>query len=300
MGGFESSKASGRPVTFEKIGRALHLKDAAPDEFVLALDAASRDPDVYCVVHDGLSGGRLADGPTGADAARAIWRIDRFGKPFVSVLQGAVPWERFAYAINGTHKVADPEMTISFGGVASGQVPAFGASYHLPALPRNLGLYLALTGSALDSALAYSVGWLTHRIPSSRFEGIKAALATAEPVDAVLDELDLGPGASPLEPRLDVIERCFSAASPKAILASLDATAGANADWARQCASAMRAVPERTLDATHTLLTAHAQSTLRQSLWLEARIATGNPDVLAPVPLAGDLELPDPAPPSIG
>jgi len=186
--------------------------------------------------------------------------------------------------INGTHKVGDPELLIAFGGVASGQVPTLGASYHLPALPRNLGLYLALTGSSLDSALAYSVGWLTHRIPASQFGRIKAALAAAEPIDAVLDELDLGAGKSPLEPHLAPIERCFSGGGPKAILADLDATAGASTEWARHCASAMRAVPERTLEASYNLLTAQVQPTLRQSLELEAVVT---------------LNLPDPAPPSI-
>jgi len=282
MSGADSSNQGRAPAVAQRSGRTTLVSNATPEQLIATLDAASRDPDIYCVVNER---------PSGTGAAQAIWRIDRFGKPFVSLLEGAMPWETFASVVNGTHKVGDPGMAVSFSNPAPDQVPALGASFHLPALPHRLGLYLALTGSSLDSGLAYQVGWLTHRVPGSQFGRIKAALATAEPVDAVLDELDLGAGTSPLEPRLATIERCFSAEAPAAIIARLEATVGADADWARQCASAMRAMPGRSLEAAYRLLTAQAQSSLRQALVAEAARWPGQP--------AGDLNFPDPAPPSI-
>ena len=292
-------------------GLTLAARAALIDE----LEALSRNPDIYGAILEGAFD--LEDAPAGLDAAPAneladayqgLWRADRFAKPLVALMAGPIAWPAAAVAINGTHKVADPATVFAITEVARGRPPGWGASYHLPALPHSLGLYLTLTGATVDSALLYRLGWLTHRIPESQFATIKARLAAADPVDPLLDELDVGPGPSALDPYLGTIEGCFSAEGPRDIIARLDATNGPNADWARRTANTIWAMPMPTLEAIHRLLSRHAQPSLRDGLIQDFHIASGwpgaEPDLEAVKALAGqhpsgDLILASLSPPSI-
>ena len=280
-----------------------------------ALAAFGRDPNIYCTMletADATDRPPTGDWP-GAEPLRAdleaeylaMWAIDRFPKPHVTLIESAATWPVLGLAICGTHKVADPAAAFAIREVPLGGVPGWGASHRLPALPGQLGLCLALTGASFDSALAYRLGWLTHRIPARHFGHIKSRLETADPVDPLLDELDMGEAGSALDSYLDVIERCFSADSVGAILARLDAIRGAEADWARTAAAAMRAAPPQVIAATHRLLTAHAQPALRDGLIMDFRVAMNwvpgraGLDGLFAIPPGGDLAPPVQDPPSI-
>ena len=319
----EEVQAPGPPADFgaEKTGRAGvvtlgSLTAEVRQTLDGALEAFGRDPHIYCAILRGrFDAVNATGGPVGGSKAallaayQSLWRIDRFSKPIVSLMAGQVAWPGLALVLTGTHKIADPAAVFSIRDTAGGGIPGWGASYHLPALPRQLGLYLALTGASIDSALAYELGWLTHRIAAEQFAGIEAQLANAEPVDQLLDQLDEGPAVSAIEPYRAAIDRCFSAKTAEAILARLDGTAGAEADWARTAAAAMRAAPPLALAATHRLLTAHTQADLRNGLILDHRIAvnglaTAWPadhfDRLCAVPASGDAMLAVTRPPSIG
>ena len=286
------------------------------------LTSFGRDPQIYCAIVEGLAGwpdevsewaSTAAKGPDALREALAaaylgLWRIDRFGKPHVALLQGQIGWPGLALAINGTHKIADPAATFAAREVAEGGVPGWGASYWLAAAPRRLGLYLALTGAKIDAALAYRIGWLTHRIAAAQFAGIKEQLSRGEPVDTLLDSLDLGPADSALDPVLGAIERCFSASDLFGILARLDTTQGPQVDWARATAAAMRAAPPLALAVTHRLLTAHGSPTLPDGLIMDFRVAMNGPaapsqpdsiETVFEPPPSGDLVLPVARPPSI-
>lgn len=286
------------------------LTSAAWRQLSAGLQSFARDPDVYCTILELLSGSQkdlVEISPNELAAAYAgLWSIDRFNKPQVALIEGKAEWGAMALAVNGTHRVADPAATFAIADVAGGIVPGWGASFWLPALPGRLGLYMALTGGSIDAALAYRHGWLTHRIESAQFAEIGERLAQAEPVDALLDGLDLGPASSSLDARLAAIEHCFSAPDPSEIVARLDALWGADADWAKTAANAMRAAPLPALAVTRQLLTAHAQPTLRDGLVMDFRVASNwreyGPAELAKLfapPDGGDLPLPAQLPPSI-
>ena len=88
-------------------------------------------------------------------------------------------------------------------------------------MPNNIGMYLGLTGRSIGAADAYALGLLTHYIPASRFEEIKAALADTWPVDTVLDDMQVDPGPGELAPYASHIAYCFSAPSVEEIVARL-------------------------------------------------------------------------------
>ena len=265
------------------------------------LDGLQQNTHIYCALLDlptraeGMAAGesKMHMGAACAD----IWSIDRFGKPVISLIRGIVDWTEFAFAVNGTHKVADLDATFTVRAACRGVLPGLGASFTLPALPGRLGHYLALTGLPIDAPLAYRVGWLTHRVPASEFPAIIAALSRAEPVDALLDGLDAGPVASLLDQNLQDIERCFSAASAGEIIARLEAIPGANAAWGVATAAAMRAVRPDVMEAVFSALTSGTQPSLRLGLLEDFRVANREPGSRGEEDQA--LMLPVPKPPSI-
>ena len=104
---------------------------------------------------------------------------------------------------------------------AIGLFPDVGAAWPLSRMPDSIGMYLGLTGRSIGQADAYALGLLTHCIPASRFEEIKAALADTWPVDTVLDDLQVDPGPGELAPYAAHIAYCFSAPTVEEIVARL-------------------------------------------------------------------------------
>ena len=94
----------------------------------------------------------------------------------------------------GTHRVAGEKYRFAMPETAIGLFPDVGAAWPLSRMPDNIGMYLGLTGRSIGAADAYALGLLTHCIPASRFEEIKAALADTWPVDTVLDDMQVDPG----------------------------------------------------------------------------------------------------------
>ncbi len=238
------------------------------------LEQFARDPNIYCAILEaagngpfclGAEAGLRPDRETLSAAAWGIWQVDRFSKPHVALLAGAVTGAGLAVTLPGTHKVASNGVTLSGGG--------FEVSSLLAPLSGHVGLYMALTGRSIDRSLAYRLGLLTHCIEAVHFPAITARLADADPVDQVLDKLHTEPWPSPLEPHLPVIARCFAAASADAIVSRLDAERGMSAGWAQETAATLRAASLLDLAVMHRLLTLQTTLLLRDRLALAFRVA---------------------------
>src|SRR5947209_7100186 len=87
-------------------------------------------------------------------AARSYWRteyalnaqIKRFRKPYVSLIDGIVMGGGVGISIHGSHRVAGDAFVFAMPEVGIGFIPDVGATWFLPRLPGQLGLYCALTG----------------------------------------------------------------------------------------------------------------------------------------------------------
>ena len=170
---------------------------------VSALQQFTRDPHIYCAILEasgdgpfclGAETGSPADRPSLNASALGIWHVDRFSKPHVALLAGAVAGAGLGLTLPGTHKVASDGVTFAGGGIE--------VSSLLAPLPGHIGFYMALTGQSVDRSLAYRLGLLTHCVEAVHFLAITERLADADPVDQVLDELHTEPGPSLLEPHL--------------------------------------------------------------------------------------------------
>jgi enoyl-CoA hydratase len=190
-------------------------------------------------------------------AALTYWRteyalnalIKRYRKPYVSLIDGIVMGGGVGISIHGSHRVAGEGFVFAMPEVGIGFIPDVGATWFLPRLPGELGLYCALTGARLGPADALAAGIATHRIASARFRDLLDGLCGNVPVDALLgafsEPAGEGPQAAeqPLAAQTMLIDRLFTGDSVEGILAALDAEAtrqGADADFARAAAATIR------------------------------------------------------------
>ncbi len=224
-----------------------------------ALDAWAQDPAVTRVVVQGAgekafcAGGdirRLTELLKAGqrDEAVAFWReeyqlnilIKRYPKPYISLIDGIVMGGGVGISLHGSHRVAGERYLFAMPEVGIGFFPDVGATYALPRLPGQAGIYLALTGERVRRADAVMLGLVTHSVPSGGIEAIGQALVAGEPVDRALSEGSDDPGPAPMTAERAVIDTCFSAESVIAIIERLDRAAEEGSEFAAKTAAGMR------------------------------------------------------------
>jgi len=225
-----------------------------------ALDSWSGDPAVTRVIVEGsgekafCAGGdirRLTElGRAGdKEEALAFWReeyqlnarIKRYPKPYISLIDGIVMGGGVGISLHGTYRVAGERYLFAMPEVGIGFFPDVGATYALPRLPGQAGMYLALTGERVKRADAMMLGLATHAVDSGGLAALREALIAGEPVEAALSRASVDPGTAPLAAERPVMDACFSAESVAAILRRLDEAAKEGSEFAARAAAVMRA-----------------------------------------------------------
>ncbi|HZH53490.1 MAG TPA: enoyl-CoA hydratase/isomerase family protein [Microvirga sp.] len=225
-----------------------------------ALEAWAADPAVTRVVVEGAgekafcAGGDIRQltemGQAGRkEEALAFWReeyqlnafIKRYPKPYVSLIDGIVMGGGVGVSLHGSHRVAGERYLFAMPEVGIGFFPDVGATYALPRLPGQTGMYLALTGDRVRRPDALALGLATHAVDSKDMGPLRQALIAGESVDAALSRVSVDPGPAPLAGERGLIDSCFGSDSVAAVLAGLDEAAAAGSDFAVRTAAGMRA-----------------------------------------------------------
>lgn len=201
------------------------------------------------------------------------WTLERFVKPNVSLIDGVVMGGGVGISIYGTHRVVTDKLRFAMPEVGIGFIPDCGASYFLPRLAGETGMYLALTGRSIGHADAYALGLVTHCIPAARFASIRDGMTEAEPVDPMLDSLHADPGPSALMALRPLIDQAFGADSVEEILERLLAVRGEGEAWARETAADIGKKSPTALKVTFRQMRLGASLGLDAALQLEYRIA---------------------------
>src|SRR5712671_5112189 len=124
----------------------------------------------------------------------AFWReeyflnamIKHYPKPYVALIDGIVMGGGVGVSVHGAPRIAGDRFAFAMPEVGIGFFPDVGATWFLPRLPGEIGTYCALTGERLKAADALAAGIATHRVASTRFAELVAALCGAVSVDAIL------------------------------------------------------------------------------------------------------------------
>src|SRR6478609_6153591 len=126
--------------------------------------------------------------------ALSFWReeyqlnaiIKDYPKPYISLIDGIVMGGGVGLSLHGRYRVAGERYLFAMPEVAIGFFPDVGATYALPRLPGETGVWLALTGDRVKRADAVMLGLATHSVASENMEGVLQDLASGTPVEAVL------------------------------------------------------------------------------------------------------------------
>jgi len=227
--------------------KALHALNAGMCAVIVdRLTAWRDDPEVRLVMIDHAAGrGFCAGGDVrmlaassaiGGEEARAFFSIEyqmntllmRFPKPILAVMDGVVMGGGVGLSLPCRYRLATERTVFAMPETGIGLFPDVGGGWHLPRLPGESGMWLALTGARIGPADCLALGVATHVAPSTALDGLKSEIArNADAVEAILADYALDPGPSPLAEHRATLDAAFSAASVEGVVAALEADGGA-------------------------------------------------------------------------
>jgi len=216
-----------------------------------ALNAWADDPAVGAVVLAGAGERGLCAGgdvvaiyhsakADGADARR-FWHdeyllnaaIGRFGKPYVSLMDGIVMGGGVGVGAHANTRVVTDTTKMAMPEVGIGFIPDVGGTYLLSRAPGRLGLHAALTGAPFSGADAIALGFADHYVPHAALDDFTAAIRS-EGVAAALERHAVAPPPSALAAHRDWIDECYAHDSVAQMVAALAAHPSADANAAAE------------------------------------------------------------------
>ncbi len=276
--------------------RALNALDIGMIRAVsAALDAWREDPAIHAVVIEGAGGRAFCAGGDvravrdAAIAGRASdiqaffteeyafnLAIATYPKPFVALVDGICMGGGIGASVHGAARVATEAALFAMPETGIGLFPDIGATYILPRLRGQVGMYMALTGARLGGADALYAGLATHFTDRETMAALPDALAA----DGMAALAGIARPAEPtLPPHMAAIGHCFGAGSVPAILQRLESL---DTEWSRQTLATLRSMSPSALCWSHRIVREGAGRTLPQCLQAELALTgpvTHHPDL---------------------
>ena len=261
-----------------------------------ALRAWQDSPDVHAVVIEGAGGRSFCAGGDVRALRAAVLAGDHatvesffaaeyalnqaiadFTKPYVAIIDGLCLGGGMGLSIHGPVRVATQAAQFAMPETAIALFPDVGATYFLPRLRGQSGMYLALTGTRLQAADAAYVGLATH--VTDRETAATLADAMAQDGPAILASI-AQPFTAPIASQMAAIDHCFGASDVAGILDRLTAL---DDDWSRTTLHTLRTMAPAAVLWSFRAVRAGAARTLPQCLAAElalTRAVTRHPDFL--------------------
>jgi enoyl-CoA hydratase len=176
-------------------------------------------------------------------------------------------------SLHGRFRVAGERYRFAMPEVGIGFFPDVGATYALPRLPDEIGLYLALTGERLDADDGATLGLATHLVASADFASLVERFAAGEDPAAAIASLVLSSRPGPVACQRDLIAACFGAPTLDSVLDRLDAAAKSS-DFAARTAAAIRSKSPTSLAVTFEQIRRGRDLSFEEAMALEFRIVS--------------------------
>jgi enoyl-CoA hydratase len=275
--------------------RALNALDLEMiQSLTAALEGWRDDPAIHAVIIEG-AGGRAfcAGGDIRAIRDRALAgehaAVERFfadeyalnaliaayPKPYIALIDGICMGGGIGVSVHGAYRVTTQAGMFAMPETAIAMFPDIGATYLLPRLPGELGMYLGLTGTRLHGADAVHAGLATHFVPTDRFESFREDLVTGGIAALARHAAPLPPFK--LEPHRAAIDRCFGADSIIELLRLLEA----EGEWGAQTIATLRTMSPSAVVWSFAMIRRGMRHTLRDCLLAELKLTrkvTMHPD----------------------
>ncbi|MDV6262945.1 enoyl-CoA hydratase/isomerase family protein [Rhodococcoides yunnanense] len=196
--------------------------------------------------------------------------IANYPKPYVAVIEAAAFGGGLGISIHGSIRIVTENAVLAMPETAIGFVPDVGSSYFLSRLPGRVGRYLALTGTRITGPDALALGLATHFCPSEVVNELKADILAGTDIDEALERHTTAPSSTELSFDAEAVAAVFEKESLVDIIDALEC----DTSWSRTTKTQLATLSPTSLMATDALIARGADSTLRECLDRELRMAT--------------------------
>ena len=154
---------------------------------------------------------------------RLNWRIFRYPKPYIALLDGITLGGGAGVSVHGSHRIATERVSFAMPETGIGFFPDVGGTYFLPRCPGEVGTYLGLTGQRIGAPDCLFAGIATQFVPSERLEALEGVLSTLPSgaangeVDTVLASFAKPAGPAPLEDTAENLDEILAGDSLPAV-----------------------------------------------------------------------------------
>lgn len=161
-----------------------------------------------------------------------------YPKLIVALMDGIVMGGGVGISQPAAIRVATERTTYAMPETGIGLFPDVGGGWHLPRLPGESGIWLALTGARLKAAECLSLGIASQFVPSESLPELKAALlAGPSNPQAIVELFASDPGPAKVDGNRALIDRLFAFDTMEEIFAALEAD---GSEWAQKELATLR------------------------------------------------------------
>jgi enoyl-CoA hydratase len=206
-----------------------------------------------------------------ADEYRLNHQIERYQKPYVSLIDGIVMGGGVGISCHGSHRIMTENAMFAMPEVGIGFFPDVGGSHLLPDLADNFGMYLGLTGTRVKWGDALFSGLATHAVKAENIDALLHHIAMTGEVEPSLRHVFFMARRETEREKLADIDRWFGAGSLLEIVASLERDAPSN-ELAAATLTAMKQKSPTSLAVTHRQIAAGQTMSMAECMKMEYRI----------------------------
>ncbi|MCX8567894.1 MULTISPECIES: enoyl-CoA hydratase/isomerase family protein [Hyphomicrobiales] len=178
-----------------------------------------------------------------ADEYRLNAHIERYSKPYVSLIDGIVMGGGVGISCHGSHRVMTENALFAMPEVGIGFFPDVGGSHILPDLGGYFGMYLALTGNRIRYGDALWSGLATHTIAAEGLTGLLERLCETGEAEAILRNYFRTATRETDRDTLEAIALHFSRPTLYDVIESLQAEAASSAFASKTLATILTRSP---------------------------------------------------------
>lgn len=167
--------------------------------------------------------------------------IAHFSKPYIALTHGITMGGGIGVSLHGSHCVAAENLRWAMPETRIGFFPDVGATYYLSRLPNHIGVYLALTGNAIDEQIALQLCLIKHCVALQDFDALEKKLTETvfgpsdfDVVTKIINLFSLDVVKIKNTLPMNEIASCFCFSTVEEIFYALKS---ANTDWSQEILS---------------------------------------------------------------
>ncbi|KAJ2559339.1 3-hydroxyisobutyryl-CoA hydrolase [Coemansia sp. RSA 1933] len=208
--------------------------------------------------------------------------IATYSKPIVALIGGYTMGGGVGLSVHAPFRVATETSVFAMPETKIGFFPDVGATFFLPRLDGETGMYLGMTGRQLKGRDLLYAGIATHYVPSERIPILEERLSELgtsnyDIINSTIEEFATQPEDSAtldysLSTLRNSIDRCFRFKSVEAIVEALNHEEE-NPEWAQQTLKTLEKMSPSSLKLTLEQLGHGKRLDIQQAFTLELRLA---------------------------